>query len=150
MVTVTREEVHGWLDKYYAAWRTADAQAVSLLFAPDAGYVVTPYEEPWPVGQRMSNRDEIAEFWHQVTTEHIRFLDGGYDLWAVNGNEAYARWWADFEIRGEGYWVNAEGVFKLSFSDRVGGQLLCGQLLEWNPIEPESARHYGPYPGNGS
>ena len=148
MVTVTREETEDWLDRYYSAWRTADGDAVSLLFSPDALYVVTPYEEPWPDGQRMTGRDQIAAFWVLVTTEHIRFLNGGYDLWAVNGDEAYARWWADFELRGEGCWVEAEGVFKLTFSDRVDGHLLCNQLEEWNPIEPESARHYEPYPGD--
>jgi len=145
MLTVTRAEAQDWLDRYYSAWRSGDADAAALLFSSDAVYVVTPYEEPWPVGQRMSGRDQIAEFWVLVNTEHIRFLDGGYDLWAVNGNEAYARWWADIELREEGCWVKAEGVFKLTFSDRVDRHLLCSQLYEWNPIEPESARHYEAY-----
>lgn len=148
MLTVTSQETQDWLDRYYAAWRTTDAEAVSLLFTPDAIYVVTPYEEPWPAGQRMRGREQIAEFWHWVTTEQIRLLNGGYDLWGVNGDEGYARWWADLELTGLGYWVNAEGVFKLTFSDRVNGQLLCSHLHEWNPIEPESARHYEPYPGD--
>ncbi|MDJ0923526.1 MAG: nuclear transport factor 2 family protein [Acidimicrobiia bacterium] len=147
---MTIDEAKDWLDRYYAAWRTADAQAASLLFAPDALYVVTPYEEPWPAGERMKGRAQIAEFWHWVLTERIRFLDGGHDLWAVNRNEAYARWWADIELRGEGCWVPAEGVFKLSFSNRIDGHLVCDQLQEWNPIEPESARHYEPHPKDRS
>lgn len=150
MLTVTRKEVRDWLDRYYAAWRSEDGEAASLLFTSDALYVVTPYEEPWPSGQRMSGRDQIREFWVLVTTEHIRFLDGGYDLWAVEEDEAYARWWTDFEVRGEGFWVEAEGVFKLTFSDRHNHRLLCSELLEWNPIEPESARHYEPHPGDQS
>lgn len=145
MASLTREEVEAWLDAYYVAWREADPEAASALFASDALYVVTPYEEPWPDGERMTGRDQIAEFWRWVTTKRIRFLDGGYDLWAVSGDQAFARWWSDFEIRGEGYWVKAEGVFKLKFS-RINGQILCTELREWNPIEPESARQHEPRP----
>jgi ketosteroid isomerase-like protein len=145
MEAVTEKEARDWLDRFFAAWRASDGDAASKLFSVDALYVVTPYEEPWPDGQRMTGRDQIAAFWQLVTTEHIRLLDGGYDLWAVNGDEAYARWWADLELRGEGCWVEAEGVFKLTFPDRVN-HLLCSHLYEWNPIEPESARHYEPYP----
>ena len=150
MPSVTQAEVTDWLDRYFRAWHAADAGEASALFAVDAVYVVTPYEEPWPEGDRMSGRDEIAAFWHWVTHERLRLYDGGYDLWAVRGSEAYARWWADIEVRSDGYWVEAEGVFKLSFSDRTGDHLLCGGLHEWNPIEPESARHYEPYPGDPS
>ena len=83
-----------------------------------------------------------------MTNEQVRIFDGGYDLWAVNGNEAYARYWADIELRKEGYWVEAEGVFKLTFSGRSDAHLLCDKLHEWNPIEPESARHHEPHPGD--
>ncbi len=140
-------EVEAWLDRYYAAWQDADSAAASSLFTPDALYIVTPYEQPWPDGEWMTGRDQIAEFWGWVTAERIRFLDGGYDLWGVNGAEAFARWWADLEIRGEGYWVRAEGVFKLRFSS-VNGELLCTELREWNPIEPDSARQYEPHPSD--
>jgi hypothetical protein len=145
MASLTRGQVETWLDAYYEAWREADPQSASGLFASDALYVVTPYEEPWPDGERMTGRDQIAEFWGWVTKERIRFFDGGYDLWAVNGDEAYARWWADLEIREEGYWAKAEGVLKLKFS-QSNGQVLCSELREWNPIEPDSARQYEPHP----
>ena len=150
MLTVTTTEVTDWLESYYDAWRTADSEAASMLFTSDAIYAESPHEEPWPEGGRMSSRDQIAEYWHWITSEVIRILDGGYDLWAVNGNEGYARWWADLELRDLGYWVKAEGVFRLIFSDRLNGQLLCSQLLEWNPARPESAHHYEPYPGDQS
>ena len=104
---VTEAEVTDWLDRYFEAWYAADEARASELFAMDALYVATPYEKPWPEGERMSGRDQIAEFWQWVTNEQIRILDGGYDLWAVNGNEAYARYWADIELRKEGYWVEA-------------------------------------------
>ena len=60
-VIVTEAEVTDWLDMYFEAWYAADAARASALFAIDAVYVVTPYEKPWPDGERMSGRDQIAE-----------------------------------------------------------------------------------------
>ena len=145
MLTVTEAEVARWLDAYYAAWRAADSTAASMLFTEDAAYVETPFEAPWPEGKRMRGRQQIADYWHWVTVELSRFLDGSYDLWAVKGHRGFARWWADAELREEGYWVQAEGVLKLSFMDRVDGQLRCGELLEWNAAITESEHHYENY-----
>lgn len=145
MHSVTFDEVCNWLNRYFRCWQTADAAACARLFTPNADYVTSPYAEPWPDGERMRGRDQIAEFVDWITKDHLRFLDGGYDLWAITQREAYARWWADLEFRGLGYWVNAEGVFKLTYTDRSDDHLLCSELLEWNPIEPENARHYEPH-----
>lgn len=146
MLEVTRYEVGDWLDRYYESWRTGDAAKCASLYTPDASYVVTPYEEPWPDGERMKGRMQIAEYVDWVTNDHLRFLDGGYDLWAVDGNEAYARWWADLEFRGQGYWVEGEGVFKMTYAARGDRHLLCSEFLEWNPIGPDEANHYEPHP----
>lgn len=145
MLTVTEAEVVHWLDAYYAAWRAADPVAASTLFTEDAAYVETPFEVPWPEGKRMKGRLQIAEYWRWVTVELSRFLDGDYELWAVKDDRAFARWWADAELREAGYWVQAEGALRLSFVDRVDGQLLCGELLEWNAAIPESEFHYESY-----
>ena len=145
MMTVTEAEVTRWLDDYYGAWRAADSEAASQLFTDDAAYVETPFEKPWPEGKRMRGRRQIADYWHWVTVELSRFLDGDYDLWAVKGDQAFARWWADAELREAGYWVEAEGVLKLTFVDRVDGRLLCRELLEWNAAITETEHHYEPY-----
>lgn len=145
---VANSDVTDWLERYFLAWQTADGPACARLFTPDGLYVVSPYEQPWPDGERMRGRTQIAEFAHWLTVEHLRFLNGGYELWAIDGSKAYVRWWADLEFRGQGYWTNGEGVLKLTFADRDNGHLLCSELLEWNPAEPEAARHYERYPGN--
>ena len=141
MIEVSRLEVIGWLDSYYNAWRRGDAEAAAQLFTIDAIYSESPYELPWPQGKRMIGRQQIAEYWHYVTVELSRSIDGGYDLWTVEGNNAFARWWADAEILGEGYWVDAEGILRLTYVDRQDGQLLCSELLEWNPAIPESHQY---------
>jgi len=141
MFTVTASEVTHWLESYYDAWCQADAEAASRLFEVDATYSESPYEPGWPTGKRMTGRGQIAEYWHRVTVELSRFIDGGFDLWAVRGDKAFARWWADAELRGEGYWVEAEGILRLTFVDRLGEQLVCQELLEWNPVIPASHHH---------
>lgn len=143
MITVSRSEVTEWLESYYDAWRRSDPEAASSLFTADAVYSESPYEPPWPQGKRMNGRHQIAEYWHFVTVELSRFIDGGFDLWGVEGERAFARWWADAEILREGYWVDAEGILRLTFADRRGGRLVCSELLEWNPAIPESHHHRG-------
>jgi hypothetical protein len=141
MIGVTRSEVTEWLESYYDAWRRSDPEAASSLFTADAIYSESPYEQSWPEGKRMTGRQQIAEYWRYVTIDLSRFIDGGFDLWAVEGEKAFARWWADAEILGEGYWVDAEGILRLTFVDRLDGQLVCSELLEWNPAIPEPHHH---------
>lgn len=148
MFTVTPSEVNSWLESYYDAWRRADPEAASGLFTADAIYSESPYEPAWPGGKRMKGRGQIAEYWHHVTIELSRFIDGGFDLWAVEGDKAFARWWADADIREEGYWVDAEGILRLTYADRLDGQLLCSELLEWNPPIPESHHHRETHPAD--
>lgn len=145
MIIVTPSEATQWLESYYDAWRRADPEAASALFTVDATYSESPYEPAWPSGKRMSGKKQIEEYWHWVTVELSRFLDGGFDLWAVTGSTALARWWADAEIRDAGHWVEAEGVLRLTFADRLDGQLVCSELLEWNPAIPESHHHTDPH-----
>lgn len=141
MFTVTPSEVTQWLEDYYDAWRRADPEAASSLFTADATYSESPYELAWPTGKRMTGKKQIAEYWHWVTVELSRFIDGGFDLWVVEDDKAFARWWAEAEIRDEGYWVEAEGVLRLIYVDRLDGRLVCSELLEWNPAIPESRHH---------
>lgn len=141
VIGVSSSEVTDWLESYYDAWRGSDPEAAARLFTSDAVYSESPYERPWPVGKRMTGRQQIAEYWEHVTVDLSRFIDGGFDLWAVDGDRAFARWWADAEILGEGYWVDAEGILRLTFVDRVDERLLCGELLEWNPAIPEAHHH---------
>jgi len=40
-----RRAVEAWVDRYEAAWRSAGTGALAALFAEDAGYRMSPYEE---------------------------------------------------------------------------------------------------------
>jgi ketosteroid isomerase-like protein len=41
-VSVTRDDVQQWLDRYVEAWRSYDADAIGELFAEDATYKYHP------------------------------------------------------------------------------------------------------------
>jgi ketosteroid isomerase-like protein len=46
MNVVETDDVLSWVAAYERAWRAADVSAVETLFAPDAHYRFSPYEEP--------------------------------------------------------------------------------------------------------
>lgn len=43
---VTAQQVQDWLDAYVEAWRTYDADLIGDLFAEDATYAYTPWDDP--------------------------------------------------------------------------------------------------------
>ena len=43
---MSRDAFGSWLDAYGHAWETKDSQAFARLFAEDATYQVTPFEDP--------------------------------------------------------------------------------------------------------
>ena len=51
-----------WLDAYGRAWETKDPEAAADLFAEDATYHETPFDEP------MRGRAEISGYWSDVPT----------------------------------------------------------------------------------
>jgi hypothetical protein len=56
---LTRGEFAAWIDTYERAWRTAGTDALAALFAPDATYQMTPFDEPH------RGLPAIAELWER-------------------------------------------------------------------------------------
>ena len=44
-MAMERDEVMRWVDRYERAWRAGDVEAVEQLFADDAKYRTSPYED---------------------------------------------------------------------------------------------------------
>jgi len=55
--TLDRGRVEAWLVAYERAWRTAGTESLRKLFAEDATYRMSPYQEP------ATGLGEIAELW---------------------------------------------------------------------------------------
>ena len=115
-----RAAFKSWLDSYGRAWMQRNPEAAAMLYAADATYRVTPFQEP------MTGRQAILDYWTEVarTQEHILF---DYEILAVNAEHGIARWWASFVRVPPGLATKLDGIFLISLSDE--GR--CASLREW-------------------
>ena len=95
---MTRDDVQAWLDRYVAAWRTYDPDAIGALFAADADYRYRPWDEP------VHGREAIVESWlnpggPSSTRDDPGTWEGRYEPYAVDGDRAVAigetTYWTD-------------------------------------------------------
>jgi uncharacterized protein (TIGR02246 family) len=115
-----REALKHWLDSYGRAWMARDPQAAAALYADDATYQVTPFEEP------LRGRAAIHEYWVGVsrTEEKIQF---DYEILAITEESGIARWRASFVRVPPGLETKLDGIFLISL-DSTGR---CKSLREW-------------------
>jgi hypothetical protein len=117
---VNRESFGQWLAAYGSAWISRDAQRAASLYAADATYQVTPFDEPF------RGRAAIYDYWKGVTSteENIEF---GCEVLAVTPEYGIARWWASFVRVPQGLATKLDGIFLVSLNP--GGE--CESLREW-------------------
>jgi hypothetical protein len=115
-----RETFNHWLGSYGSAWTRRDPEAAASLYAHDATYQVTPFNEP------LRGRAAIYEYWASVakTEEEIQF---NYEILAVTAEQGIARWWASFVRVPPGLETKLDGIFLISL-DSEGR---CRSLREW-------------------
>jgi len=115
-----RESFKNWLVSYGSAWTSRDPEAAASLYAEDATYQVTPFDEP------LRGRAAIYEYWAGVarTEEEIQFA---YEILAVIAEHGIARWWASFVRVPPGLQTKLDGIFLISL-DSAGR---CQSLREW-------------------
>lgn len=99
-----------WLDGYKAAWEGRDAAAAGALFAEDATYRETPYDEPF------AGRTAIEAYWAKVTSgqQDIAFT---YEVIACTGDEGVAHWHCTFTAAPGGETIDLDGIFRCGFAD---------------------------------
>jgi ketosteroid isomerase-like protein len=119
-----------WVDRYFAAWRSNDAEEVAALFAEDALYYVSPFRDP----QR--GRDQIVSAWVEGGVQ--RDLQVQYEPLAVSDRIGLAHWTVSFTDNGSGW--ERDGVLVIEFDD----QDRCLVHREWfvtrQGTPPEEAR----------
>ena len=115
-----RDTFGEWLDAYGRAWETGDPEAAARLFAEDAAYYETPFDEP------MRGRAQISEYWSDVPRyqDEIGF---SYEVLAVSGGEGVARWSASFVRLPAGTPVELDGILLAKLD--AGGR--CTEFREW-------------------
>jgi ketosteroid isomerase-like protein len=119
---MTRSDVQAWLDRYVAAWRSYDADAIGDLFAADATYAYHPYDAP------LRGRDAIVESW-RGDRDAPGSWDARYEVSLIDGDRAVAR--------GETRYAAGRtfaNLFELRFDD--AGR--CSAFVEWYMEHPRS------------
>jgi ketosteroid isomerase-like protein len=102
-----KDRFERWLDGYFAAWISNDAEDVAALFAEDAVYSVGPFADAW------KGRDEIVRRWISGAQEDVEYA---YEILAVNGEIGIARW--NVKARSEGGATRSEwnGILLITFA----------------------------------
>jgi hypothetical protein len=122
MVTLSHAQFQEWLDRYVAAWKSYDPQAIGDLFAEDAGYRYHPEDEP------VTGRTAIVADWLDERDEPGTY-DGRYEPLAIdptNGHHVARGWTRYFTTAGDlrdEYW----NVYLVTF-DEAG---LASSFTEW-------------------
>jgi hypothetical protein len=127
-MTLTREDVQAWLDRYAAAWRTYQPDAISDLFSEDAEYRYHPWDEP------VRGRAAILNDWVEPGGDASRrdapgTYDGHYEPWAIDGDRAVAvgvsRYWTDASR------ATLERTYHNCFLLRFDGDGRCAEFTEF-------------------
>lgn len=108
-------EFQSWLDRYIAAWRSGDPEAIGELFSPDAKYFYGPYREP------MAGRAAIVADWTKEPDPPGSW-EAEYRPLAIDGDVAVAI--------GESRY--AEGrIYSNIFVCRFDADRRCHEFREW-------------------
>ncbi len=82
-----------WLEGYFSAWISNDADDVAALFVGDAVYSVGPFTAAW------TGRDEIVRRWIGGAQEDVEYA---YEILAVEGDTGHRALEREGDERGSG------------------------------------------------
>lgn len=82
---VDRDAVEAWVDEYERAWRSPGTELLDGLFAPDVGYLVSPWAEP------IRGSTALAEFWDRGRDGPDEPFTMDSEVVAIDGRTAVVR-----------------------------------------------------------
>ena len=85
MTELTADRLLAWVDGYERAWRAAGTEGLSELFADQAEYLVTPYDEP------VRGLDAIRRFWDEERDGPDEVFTMSAEVVACSGGTGVAR-----------------------------------------------------------
>jgi hypothetical protein len=114
------ELFRAWMEAYGKASRENDPQASANLFAQDALYYESPFEEP------LLGREDIYEYWRKGS-HNLRDKQSIYEILAVRDHLGIARWQAQFTVIESGKHFVLDCIFVVEFNEDG----LCQTFREW-------------------
>lgn len=127
---MTHDDVQRWLDRYIAAWRSYDANAIGDLFATNATYRYHPWDE-----EALEGRDAIVAAWLEDPDDPARW-SAWYKPFAVEGDRAVAI--------GESRYTNPDGSLRdLYFNTwlvRFDADGRCTEFVEYFAALPNEEK----------
>jgi hypothetical protein len=124
---VTREQVEEWLAGYERAWRTPGTETLRDLFAEDATYRMSPFEEP------VAGLAEIGRLWEKERTGPDEVFTMQSSIVALDGDTAVVRVEVEYGDRATPYYRE---LWVIRFGE--GGR--CAAFEEW-PFWPGKETH---------
>lgn len=119
-MTLDRTAFAAWLDRYVAAWKSYDREAIGDLFSEDAEYRYHPQDAP------VCGRAAIVDSWLDDTDESGRY-DGKYEPLAIDGEAHVASGWSRyFDASGE-----LEDDYCNIYLCRFDDEGRCREFTEW-------------------
>lgn len=120
MYALTHEHFRRWLTVYGKASEENDPQASTDLFAQDARYYESPFDEP------MIGREAIFAYWHKGAQTLMDKISC-HEILAVRDNIGIARWQSRFTVIESGKRLALDCLFVVEFDDDG----LCQIFREW-------------------
>lgn len=120
MQTLTYEHFRRWLIVYGKASEENHPQASADLFAQDARYYESPFDEP------MIGQEAIFAYWNkgaQTLKDKISY----HEILAVKDNLGIARWQSRFTVIESGKRLALDCLFVVEFNETG----LCQTFREW-------------------
>jgi hypothetical protein len=124
MKQLTMDTFHTWLEMYGKASRENDPQASAALFAQDAKYYETPFDEP-----RMGH-DAIYQYWSQAA-QNLKDTETAFEILTVQDSFGIARWQSKFTVIESGKRLALDCLFVIKFNEDG----LCQTFREWWHIQ---------------
>lgn len=120
MRLLTHEHFHGWMAAYGRASAQNDPRASADLFAQDARYYNSPFDEP------MIGRDAIFDYWNKGA-QNLQDKESTFEILSVQNNRGVAHWGSKFTAIESGKRLVLDCLFVVEFDDEG----LCQIFREW-------------------
>jgi hypothetical protein len=119
-----------WMQIYGKSSEENDPQASANLFAQDAQYYESPFDEP------MTGRDAIYTYWDKGA-QRLQDKQSMYQILSIKDNLGIARWQSRFTVIESGKQFLLDCLFVVEFNDEG----LCQTFREWWHVQENNNVH---------